>query len=438
MLPITAYADRYFGSPPARPSRFKVSSAAAEDYEARLVRVISGDPNPDGPGHARATRRMPAFAGSYPSRVQPIHSGSYVRVAGAEPLDSLRSFTVTAVIWPTLPALARRQGRRVTGRCRHRRRLHHRDRRGGLSRRHLERRRRDEQGKRREGASRPRLVPGSSSATTADKGELALGQQPLAPAMMIDDSGVVSTVAAFGGNCAGSGDLLFAARTGPTPCDHYNGKLEGPRVLAAALDPDTAFQTAGEAPDAGDASGRRVGTSPERCRRRVSSTPGPHAMHGETVNLPTRAMKGSRWTGEEMCWRHAPEHYGAIYFHDDDLYDCGWETDFSFEVPEDLKSGVYAVRLRAGEDEDMVPFFVRAALGAAPVEHLRAHPHLHLHRLMPTPSATGPTTPTASTWRAGGARPWTPDEHPEYGISTYNHHPDGTGVRAIRRGSVRS
>ncbi len=27
-----------------------------------------------------------------------------------------------------------------------------------------------------------------------------------------------------------------------------------------------------------------------------------------------------------------------------------------------------------------------------------------------------------------GASPWTPDEHPEYGTSTYNYHPDGSGV----------
>ena len=242
-------------------------------------------------------------------------------------------------------------------------------------------------------------------------------QQPLAPAMMIDDSGVVSTATAFGGSCAGSGDLLFAARAGSTPCDHYNGKLEGAAGAGGvALDPDTAFQTAGEAPDAGDAVVAAWDFSREMSSARIIDT-GPHAMHGETVNLPARAMKGSRWTGEEMCWRHAPEHYGAIYFHDDDLYDCGWETDFSFDVPEDFKSGVYAVRLRAGEDEDMVPFFVRAAPG---------RPQSSACVLIPTftyivyansvrDRANDAYREHVARW---GARPWTPDEHPEYGIST--------------------
>ena len=244
--------------------------------------------------------------------------------------------------------------------------------------------------------------------------------------MMVDDSGAVTAAAAFGGSCAGSGDLLFAARASSPPCDHYNGKLEAPRVLAAALDPDAAFRAAGEAPGSGDAVVAAWDFSREMSSARIIDT-GPHAMHGETVNLPGRAMTGSRWTGEEMCWRHAPEHYGAIHFHDDDLYDCGWETDFSFEVPEDFKSGVYAVRLRAGEDEDMVPFFVRAAPGRArsracvllPVFTYIVYANFARGRLNDAYRAQ------VARW---GARPWTPDEHPEYGISTYNFHRDGSGV----------
>ena len=423
MLPITAYADRYSVAP-GQTIAFKVSSAASEDYEARLVRVISGDPNPDGPG-MREEPVDAAFAGRYPSRVQPIHSGSSARVANTEPLDALGSFTVTAIIWPTLPALARRQGlvSRVNGATG-----------AGFT---LEI---DD-----EGSLAATVSDGTGTTSTsigkelrarawyrvflsydADKGELALGQQPFAPAMMVDDSGVVTAAAAFGGSCAGSGDLLFAARAGLPPCDHYNGKLEAPRVLAAALDADAAFRAAGEAPGSGEAVVAAWDFSREMSSKRIIDA-GPHAMHGETVNLPTRAMKGSRWTGEEMCWRHAPEHYGAIHFHDDDLYDCGWETDFTFEVPEDFKSGVYAVRLRAGEDEDMVPFFVRAAPG---------RPQSSACVLIPTftyivyansvrDRANDVYREHVARW---GARPWTPDEHPEYGISTYNFHPDGTGV----------
>ena len=108
MLPITGYPDRWSVAP-GESIAFKVSSAAGAPYEARLVRVVSGDPNPAGPG-MREEPVEAAFAGRYPSRVQPIHNGSWARVATTAPLDALRSFTVTALIWPTLPCLGRPQG----------------------------------------------------------------------------------------------------------------------------------------------------------------------------------------------------------------------------------------------------------------------------------------------------------------------------------------
>ena len=36
-------------------------------------------------------------------------------------------------------------------------------------------------------------------------------------------------------------------------------------------------------------------------------------------------MTGHSWRGAEVDWRQAPEQYGAIHFHDDDLEDAGWE-----------------------------------------------------------------------------------------------------------------
>ena len=271
MLPITAYADRYSVAP-GETIAFKVSSAASEDYEARLVRVISGDPNPAGPG----IREQPvdaAFAGRYPSRVQPIYSGSYARVAGAAPLDALRSFTVTAIIWPTLPVLSRRQGlvSRVdaaTG--------------AGFT---LEI---DEQGSL---AATLSDGTGTSSASVgkalrarawyrvflsydADRGELALGQQAFAPAMMVDDSGVVTASAAFGGVARGAAiSCSRRARARPlaTPTTASSKRRGCWRRHST--------RTRGSAPrarlPAPAMPWSRRGISPARCRRRASSTPAP-------------------------------------------------------------------------------------------------------------------------------------------------------------------
>ena len=58
-----------------------------------------------------------------------------------------------------------------------------------------------------------------------------------------------------------------------------------------------------------------------------------------TVNQPVRAMTGWNWDCSEECYRHAPHLYGAIHFHDDDLDECGWETDLTLTVRyEELRS----------------------------------------------------------------------------------------------------
>ena len=83
----------------------------------------------------------------------------------------------------------------------------------------------------------------------------------------------------------------------------------------------------------------------------------PNSNHGTAVNLPARAMTGANWTGDESNFTRAPGEYGAIHFHDDDLDDAGWETDFTFTIPDSLPSGIYAARLRAGDDVERLPFW---------------------------------------------------------------------------------
>ena len=47
-IPITGYADR-FSLAPGEKINFKISSTSNDPYRAKLIRVISGDPNPEGP-----------------------------------------------------------------------------------------------------------------------------------------------------------------------------------------------------------------------------------------------------------------------------------------------------------------------------------------------------------------------------------------------------
>ena len=158
---------------------------------------------------------------------------------------------------------------------------------------------------------------------------------------------------------------------------------------------------------------------------------GPGAWHGRMRNLPTRAVRGSRWRGTEQCWRHAPRDYAAVQFNGDDLYDCEWETSFTAELPADLPSGVYGIRLRGegadGPAQDTVPLWVLPPRGAptARVAFLASTFTYQAYANHARGNADAAYKARRAEW---GAYPYNPDEHPDYGHSTYNRHPDGSGV----------
>jgi N,N-dimethylformamidase len=419
MLPLTGYADR-FSVAPGQTIAFKVSSTAATPYQARLVRLISGDPNPAGPGIKEEAVPAP-FAPSYPSRVQPVPLGSYLRVPDAPAFGRVRSFTLVATIWPTLPdrgqqgIITRHDPARGTGFALFV------DARGagalvgngggGVRTVHV--------GKPFLARAWYRVWASYDAATRT----LTVGQAPLAPRVRADDAGVATAVLDGAPSLDSGTPLLVAALGGAPVAGHYNGKIERPAVYDAALEP-------AKLAEPGGAPGRHLVALWDFARDTSSTRAvdvGPNGLDGELVNLPARAMMGSNWTGREMCWRHAPDEYGAIHFHDDDLYDCGWAPDFTYTVPEGLRSGVYAVRLEAGDVEDMIPFFVRPPRGQRTAD---------VCVLMPTFTYTVYANIARDVTndeyrarvRAWGARPWTSDEHQEYGLSTYNFHHDGSGI----------
>jgi N,N-dimethylformamidase len=159
---------------------------------------------------------------------------------------------------------------------------------------------------------------------------------------------------------------------------------------------------------------------------------GRNPQEGILKNLPMRGVVGARWTGKEQCWRHAPSHYGAIKFHEDDLGDCEWDTDFAFAVPEGLKSGSYALHLTCAEGEDWIPFYVLPP---------RSGPRPKVAFLAPTftyqvygNQAIGWTNEALRRRMADwGAYPHVPDDYPLYGRSTYNWHADGSGFALVSR-----
>jgi N,N-dimethylformamidase len=159
---------------------------------------------------------------------------------------------------------------------------------------------------------------------------------------------------------------------------------------------------------------------------------GPHGLHATGVNHPVRAMTGWNWNGKDDCFRLAPEQYGGIEFHPESVTDCRWEATNAMEIPTDLRSGVYALRLRVGPGrglgEEYIVFFVRPA-----------RPSARLCFLVPTASYLAYANERLSfdaqiIQPMTGQPPVVTDidietyEHREFGLSTYDSFEDGAGV----------
>lgn len=397
-IPLLGYSDRLSARPGERIA-FKVSSRSPEPFQARLVRVVCADPNPDGPGIIEEAVAAD-FAGSYPSRVQPFFPGSHAAVDGTVPTGGDGSVTLEATIWPTAPAqgeqtilawgdvaltidsdgaiAGRIAGHGVTT---------------GV-------------------ALSPRKWYRARLSYDTSTGRLSVAQEMvdrrqvrLEPASATADVGAVSPAA---------GPIsIAAALDGERAVFHFNGKVEAPAVYRAATADENALVARWDF-------SRGIETT------RVEDI-GPHGLHGRLVNLPARAMTGSNWDGGEMCWRHAPEQYGAIHFHDDDIYDFGWETDFAFTVPDDLPSGVYAARINCAGYEDAMPFFVCPPRGKrnADLCVLASTFTYAIYGNHARPDFAPAWKDHMADWNA---YPWNPAEYPEYGLSTYNYHSDGSGI----------
>jgi N,N-dimethylformamidase len=431
MLKITGYSDRIHCRPGDK-IRFMVSCETAADYDAEIVRIVCGDDNPKGPGLKEHIVES-AVNGRYKGRKQAIASGSYGEIPTSRALNDIASFTLHAFIWPTTPMKGTQ---------------------GIITRWSAK----DEAGfalviddagsvavKIGDGEGRTDVVAVGrpmqarrwyrvGASFDAASRRLRVFQQPIAPVPGIDDAGLAERQSE---RSPGQTDapLLFAAlagrnvdgRAGPT--GHYNGKIDSPCIFNRALD-DAECGALGTRFDASLAV-NLVGAwdFSQGMASQIVVDQSPNRLNGRVVNFPARAMTGWNWTGEVMDWKQAPSQWGAIHFHDDDLYDAGWEPDFELTIPASMKSGLYAARLRVHGGEEYIPFTVGPASGK----------ESRLALLLPTASYMAYGNDHLGT-DGGNAEllnnivtVLTPpdlflNEHWEYGGSLYDAHSDGSGI----------
>lgn len=436
---------------------FHVSCEGSPSYRVELVKLIHGDTNPNGPGFKEQPVECPAN-GTHPGRPQTIHAGSYALIPDRSPLR-LHGFTMQCWIWPTMPtkvdgywspgpqtimgkwAYGRGYGLFL-------------DEAGHVSLRINEHVLTAPQ------PVRDRAWHFVAASFDADAGRAVLYHEPQIqyaldprpePVEAVVPGGIVHTGIPF----------TFAAHPRHTEADptcrqphgwlmadHYNGKIDSPRLCSRPLTRlEIETMKLGAAPGMDERRG--CGPSPELGAAVVASWDfgrqiptrtivdcGPYRFDGELVGLPARGMTGHNWSGEHSSWTAAPREYGAIHFHDDDVDDARWEVDFTIAIPADLPSAVYAVKLstEAG-DEDYVPFMVRTPLGRpqariavimSTIDYL-AYANEHQASNFGSLEALVYRTPIMAPQNVFLS------VHREYGYSLYDTHGDGSGVHLSSR-----
>ena len=392
---IAGYSDK-LSVRPGETITFFVSSRADSDFKATLHRSISADPNPDGSGIVEEDASIYFRSSSFASRYQGFTPGSFAQsttdLRAEINTDLLIKFwfmpTVlvsadqTLIAWGHVSIILDSQGI-ITAK-----------------------------------------LPGGMSVSTTVEVKCnqwhSLELTVLASGIMTLDAKSMMTTKANIGVAKSSNTELgiaqmfplsvtapvrIAAGFGDAPCC-FNGKIEAPEILV-----DGALIAKWDFAQTISSLSVKAHTGPDLLLR----------------NAPTRGVKGCKWDATEFCWRHKPDHYAAILFHDDDIYDFGWDRDFEFVVPDNMPSGIYIMRIEAEGHYDAMPFFVCPPLGKR-----RADLCVLVSTFTYTIYGNHARPDFAPSWlekiSAWNAYPNNPSEYRHYGLSTYNNHTDGSGI----------
>jgi len=452
-MKLTGYADK-FSVNPGRKIQFHVNCDGSSTYTAEIVQMINGDTNPRGPGLVEKVIEA-SCNDKYPGRKQVIYGGSYGYVPDNRNFR-VGSFTLQCWIWPTMPKTDPQYWKHGAQ--------------GILTKWSqdmgyglfineegcLELRINAEK----IATSAPirdhawHFVAATFDAATD---EAILYHEPqlvyaLDPEILpvrkqistkIEHTDIPFVIAGYVDRKESNLLAKSSVPVGMIVGGLYNGKIDSPRVCNRALS-RIEIETMKLGAQFGLDERRSFGPTGKLSEcvvacwdfsngidTRIAKDKGPYYNHAELVNMPTRAMTGYNWSGTEFDWKHAPQEYGAIHFHDDDVDDARWDVDFEWDVPPDLPSACYAAKLTTDEGhEDYVPFFVVPPLGTYTAK---------IAVIVPTISYMAYANEHLAN-NAGGAEllvyrvPIMQEqnmflsEHREYGSSIYDTHTDGSGV----------
>jgi N,N-dimethylformamidase len=402
------------------------------EYCVDLTRLIRSDDRPDGSGFKEVVVNAHG-EGVYSGRRQETGCGSYARVVHTKALAAVRSFTLQVWIYPTRPLCHERQGLvakwnpiRNTG--------------YGLfvePEGDLSLRISDSMNLEvlRTGIPlNPCTWYFAACTFDAGSGHAQVRQGP--PIDWRAESRTRSTVEEYlriRGDFGTDAPLLIGAAylegaMHSRAIAHclYNGKISAPCLFAEALsNKELSRILRGTAP--ANIEARELlalwDFASDQHSVRVRDVSG-NGHDCELINMPTRGVTGHNWRRREVAFDHAPAEYNAVHFHDDDIEDAGWEPDIELHVPENARSGFYAARLS-------VP-------GTGVVDHV---PFIVTPKSDDRSADIAVLAPTMTYLAYANERQlWTREDpesrahqldrllaaHPEYGMSLYDLHSDGS------------
>ncbi|MBN35222.1 MAG: N,N-dimethylformamidase [Rhodospirillaceae bacterium] len=431
--PLNGYSDK-ISVRPGETIRFHVSCDGPQAYDAQVVRLICADDNPAGaPFEAEPVDA--AINGTFAGKPQMIHAGSHVMVPSSDLFDAAGGFTLQALVMPTTPSKGRQGLLGTWSETEH----------CGASLIVAD------------DGSAGLIVGDGKASTLVSTGASMVPRAWYSLAVSYDPAGNTVTIRQTpldGGRSVEITKTLLldpAGRTGPlimaawhrahpdgrgVHAGCFNGRLEAPRIVTRCLDAADVSRVQSD-PLAGSVRDD-VAAAWDFSRgidgEQVIDITG-NGHHGETLHLPQRGVRGHAWSGREMCWRHAPHEYGAVHFHDDDVYDAAWPECHAWTVPDDTPSALYALQVSAGEAEDIIPFAVVPPRGTRqsdlcfllPTATYMAYANSgrHFRNDAVEMKQFRATTMTRSDCFL--------QAHSEYGLSTYDTHSDGSGVSISSR-----
>ena len=388
-IPLIGYSDK-ISLRSEETISFKVSSNLKKPFKATLKRSISADPNPKGIGIIEEDASKYFKTASFKSREQTFNPGSYAISKKILKFSIKKNLKINVIIFPTL-SLSRKQtilsfddlelyiaenGRLTLN----------------INKEQIS-------------IKKPLLFRSwyNVEVKISLSGKVTISQKLVSNInknkLIIDGKFNVKKI--FKSKIT-IGALVLKNRIS----NHYNGKIESPKII---VDGKTVFDC--------DLSNNTSSSF-------VKSNIGPNLL---LINFPTRAVTSSKWDGSEMNWQHKPDHYAAIHFHDDDIYDFEWDTDFKFKIPNNMPSGIYIMKIKGEGNEDSIPFFV-----APKINKTKSKICVLISTFTYSIYGNHARVDYKDSWqnriKEWNAYPYNPVNYKEYGLSTYNYHSDGAGI----------